>query len=109
MDFKPGGLKVRKWLKSERIEMVELSGFEPLASTMPSLLPAKKGVKRGKPETLSKRKRYEIPAGFSLIPAIEWVDGVPKIFRVLTENLDERREKSVKSRRVKAGARHDLP
>jgi hypothetical protein len=60
--------------------------------------------RQAKVQRLRPSIKYEIPEGFSLIPAIEWINGKPRIFRILCENENGRREKSVTLRRAKKGA-----
>lgn len=50
---------------------------------------------------LNKSKNYEIPAGSSIVLAIEWSGGLPRIFRTIVPDSSQRCEKGVKSRRSK--------
>jgi hypothetical protein len=84
--------------------MVEHSGVEPLASTMPWRRIGKPRVPRGPTVELAPSKKYVIPAGFSLVPAIDWSGDRPKIFHVLCENGKKECGKSVAGRRRRRGA-----
>lgn len=95
---------MKKQNKNKNIKMVENSGFEPLTSSMPWTKPINQGPRRSRLQTLSPSRRYVIPAGFSLIPAITWDGGVPAIFHILCEDVNAGRGKDVKPRRAKKGA-----
>lgn len=46
----------------------------------------------------------EIPADFTVIPAVEWNNGLPRFYRVLTRNYPKRRERGVNGSRSKKSA-----
>lgn len=46
----------------------------------------------------------EIPADFQIIPAVEWVNGLPRMFRVLSRKRQKKCDKSVSGVRSKKTA-----
>lgn len=79
--------------------MVGSTGIEPATPTVSRRL----RVNTEKAVKLRPSRKYVIPAGFVLIPGIEWNEGRASIFMVVCEDVNPGREKSVKSRRAKGG------
>lgn len=91
--------KVYKFSEPKEIFMVGSTGIEPATPTV-SRRPRRNGQK---PLKLRPSRKYVIPAGFSLVPGIEWNDGRATMFHVLCEDVNPGCEKSVRPRRAKGG------
>lgn len=87
-----------KVLKGKKNFMVGSTGIEPATPTV-SRRPRDFTPRV---EKLRPARKYLIPSGFSLIPGIEWRNGRARIFHVLCEDVNPRREKSVTLRRRKS-------
>lgn len=49
----------------------------------------------------AKHKAFEIPEDFDVVPAIEWVRGRPRLYRILIRKGSKRGDFAVTSRRTK--------
>lgn len=91
--------------KTKRFQMVGSPRIELGTPTVSRQRAQSQGMRRGKAQTLSPHRKYVIPAGFSLIPAIDWVDGRPSLFHILCEDENAGREKGVETKRRTKGGR----
>jgi len=82
-------MKTQKKIEgNNRLAMAKVEGSSPLSRSILKFN--------------SRNQLIEIPRGYRLIPAVEWHDGKPEMFRVLVPDSGKECEKSVKSRRAKS-------
>lgn len=86
---------MKKRVKNQGVKMVRAIGIEPTTPTVSRRNKRKRREPGFRPVALRTSRKYVIPRGFSLIPAIEWIDGVPRIFHILCEDGNKKCGKSV--------------